>query len=102
MNKPAVTDASLERMVTVLLRTGVLVSASVVFAGGVYYLSEHGSEPANYRHFAGQPSVDRVVSEIVGGAIALRPRSIIQVGILLLIATPIARVAVSLVAFALI
>ena len=51
--------------------------------------------------FNGQPGIDRIVSQIVGGAIALRARSIIQLGILLLIATPIARVTVSLVGFAL-
>lgn len=99
MNAPKVTDASIERMVSVLLRTGVLISAMVVFAGGVYYLARHGGAAADYRHFAGQPSIDRIVSQIVRGALALRARSIIQFGILLLIATPIARVAVSLVAF---
>ncbi|MBV9155052.1 MAG: DUF1634 domain-containing protein, partial [Acidobacteriaceae bacterium] len=47
------------------------------------------------------PSIDRIVSEIIKGAFAVRARSIIQLGILLLIATPIARVAFSLVGFAL-
>ncbi|MBV9295185.1 MAG: DUF1634 domain-containing protein, partial [Acidobacteriaceae bacterium] len=51
--------------------------------------------------FRGQPSIDRIVSEIIKGAFAVRARSIIQLGILLLIATPIARVAFSLVGFAL-
>lgn len=101
MSQPKMTDAGIETMVSVLLRTGVLISAVVVFAGGIYYLVRHGGEPANYRHFAGQPSIDRIVTEIVKGAIALRARSVIQLGILLLIATPIARVAVSLVAFVL-
>jgi uncharacterized membrane protein len=101
MSQPRVTDAGIERVVSVLLRTGVLIAASVVFAGGIYYLTRHGGEPANYRHFTGQPSIDRIVTEIVEGALALRARSVIQLGILLLIATPIARVAVSLVAFVL-
>jgi len=83
-----VTDASIERMVSVLLRTGVLISAAVVFAGGVYYLTRNGSEMADYRHFQGQPSIDRIVRQIVSGAIGLRARSIIQLGILLLIAIP--------------
>jgi uncharacterized membrane protein len=51
--------------------------------------------------FQGQPSVDRIVSQIIGGAIAGRARSMVQLGILLLIATPILRVAFSLVGFAL-
>lgn len=99
MTRPTVTDTGIERMVSALLRTGVLASASVVFAGGIYYLARHGGESANFRRFAGQPSVDRIVSEIVKGAFSLRARSVIQLGVLLLIATPIVRVAVSLVAF---
>jgi uncharacterized membrane protein len=99
MSAPKITDASIERMVSVLLRTGVLISGIVVLAGGMYYMARHGSEPANYRHFESQPSIDRIAGEIIRGAIALRARSIIQLGILLLIATPIARVAFSLVAF---
>ena len=51
--------------------------------------------------FHGEPSVDRIVGQIVAGAFAFRARSIIQLGLLVLIATPIARVAFSLVAFAL-
>lgn len=101
MSLPKVTDRSIERMVSVLLRTGVLLAGSVVLAGGIYYLTRHANEMADYRTFHGQPSIDRIVGEIVRGAIHLRGRSIIQFGILLLIATPIARVAFSLVGFAL-
>ena len=101
MSSQKVTDAGIENVVSVLLRTGVLLSATVVLAGGVYYLSRHGGAPANYHRFVGQPSIDRIATEIVGGAFRLRARSVIQFGILLLIATPIARVAVSLVAFVL-
>jgi uncharacterized membrane protein len=82
-----------------VLRTGVLLAASVVLAGGIYYLVRHGGEIADYRTFRGQPSIDRILGEILRGAIDLRARSIIQAGILLLIATPIARVAFSLVGF---
>ena len=99
MSLPKVTDSSLERMISALLRTGVLISGAVVFAGGLYFLVQHGGDPANYRHFAGQPSTDRIASQIFKSAMSLRALSVIQFGILLLIATPIARVAVSLVAF---
>ncbi len=100
MSPSKINDASIERMVSVLLRTGVLLSGLVVFAGGVYYLARHGGDPANYQHFQSQPRVDRKVNEIVQGAISLRARSVIQFGILLLLATPVARVALCLAAFA--
>jgi uncharacterized membrane protein len=94
------TDRSIERTLSVLLRAGVLLSGVIVLAGGAYYLKAHGGEPANYHFFAGQPAIDRIMGRIVAGAFARRARSIIQLGILALIATPILRVAVSLVGFA--
>ena len=101
MKREKMTDTVMERMISVLLRTGVLLSGAVVLTGGVYFVARHGSEPANYHTFNGQPSADRIISQIILGAFALRARSIIQLGILLLIATPVARVALSLVGFAL-
>jgi uncharacterized membrane protein len=101
VNLPKIADASIERMIAVVLRTGVLISGSVVFAGGVYYLARHGGETVGYRVFQGQPRVDRIVGQIVRGAIAGRAQSVIQLGMLLLIATPILRVAFSLAGFAL-
>lgn len=101
MKEPKVTDTGIEHMVSIVLRTGVLISGAVVLAGGIYYLARHGGDRVDYHTFGGQPGIDRIVSNIVKGAVALRARSIIQFGILLLIATPIARVAFSLVGFAL-
>jgi uncharacterized membrane protein len=100
MRSLKVTDRSIEGMISVILRTGVLVSGSVVFAGGIYYLLRHGGETENYHTFHGTATMERIVPEIVRGAIGLRARSIIQFGLLLLIATPILRVAFSLVGFA--
>ncbi len=98
---PEMTDQKLERMVSVLLRTGVLISGVVVLAGGIVFLVRHGGEIADYHTFRGQPSIDRSMAEIVKGAFALRGSSIIQLGLLLLIATPIARVALALAGFTL-
>jgi uncharacterized membrane protein len=79
----------------------VIVSGSVVAAGGVYFLVRHGGEATEYHVFKMQAADVRLVPEIVRGAMAGKASSLIQTGILLLIATPIARVAVSLVGFAL-
>ena len=95
-----ITDSNIEQVVSVLLRTGVLISGLIVFFGGVYFLVRHWSEEVDFSQFHGQASIDRLVPEIVSGAIHLRARSIIQLGILALIATPILRVAISLAGFA--
>jgi uncharacterized membrane protein len=82
-----------------LLRTGVILAAAFVMAGGVIYLVRHPGPVTNYRVFQGEPEELRTVSGIFRGAFALHGRGLIQLGLLILIATPIARVAFSVVAF---
>ncbi|MBV9265420.1 MAG: DUF1634 domain-containing protein [Acidobacteriaceae bacterium] len=100
MKHSTVTDASIENVISVLLRTGVLLSASFVLGGGIYFLFRHAGEHVDYKTFHGQPAVDRFLHQIVLAAFHLRARSIIQFGIILLIATPVFRVVVSLLGFA--
>jgi uncharacterized membrane protein len=94
------TDERIAQTVSVILRAGVLISGSVVLAGGIYFLVRHGHESVHFAAFQSQPEIDRVVHQIVLGAVHLRARSVIQLGMLLLIATPLVRVGVSLVDFA--
>jgi uncharacterized membrane protein len=83
-----------------LLRTGVLVSAAVVLVGACIYLYRHAHDPADYRVFRGEPSEYRTISGVIQSVISGRGQGIIQLGLLLLIATPIARVAFSVIGFA--
>jgi uncharacterized membrane protein len=101
MSQLHVTDRSIENTVATLLRVGVTLAGVVVASGGILYLLRHGGEASDFRTFKMPPQSDRLVPDIVSGAFHGRARSIIQAGILLLIATPIARVAVSLGGFAL-
>lgn len=94
-------DGRLERIIGTLLQVGVVLSGALVVAGGVIYLIRHGSEPPRYGTFAGEPSDLRSLSGIVSYALSMHGRGIIQLGLLFLIATPVARVAFSAVAFAL-
>jgi uncharacterized membrane protein len=94
------TDKNIEEVVGNLLRIGVSLSAFVVSIGAAIYLVRHGRQPANYRVFHGEPSDLRSLSGIVRDAFHLHGRGIIQLGLLLLIATPVARVAFSIWGFA--
>ena len=94
------TDKTIEEIVGNLLRVGVSLSAFVVLIGAAIYLARHGREPASYKVFHGEPSDLRSLSGIVRDAFHLRGRGIIQLGLLLLIATPVARVAFSIWGFA--
>jgi uncharacterized membrane protein len=89
------TDQRLEVIVGALLRAGVALSAAVVLAGGVWYLAVNGAAPVSYRHFLPQP---RSLHSLFAMS---SPQAVILLGLLLLIATPVARVAFCLFAFAL-
>lgn len=70
------TDRRMDELIGYLLRGGVLTAAAVVAAGGVWYLASGGP--------GGDP----------------RARTLIWAGLLILVATPVARVIFSLIAFA--
>ena len=93
-------DQRIEVIIGTLLRTGVILAAAVVLVGGILYLARHGHEVASYSTFHGEPESLKSPKDIVHGVFEVSARAIIQLGLLLLIATPVARVAFSAVAFA--
>jgi uncharacterized membrane protein len=92
-------EQRMDEIMSRLLRTGVILAAVFVLAGGGVYLARHRTPVTNYGVFQGEPQELRTVSGIFHEALALRGRGLIQLGLLILIATPIARVAFSVVAF---
>jgi uncharacterized membrane protein len=97
--EPLISDHAVEQFVGRLLQIGVAVSALVVIVGGVMVLTHHGAEVPSFSTFRGEPEGIRTLYGIVQGVLAADSRSIIQFGLLLLISTPILRVAFTLVAF---
>jgi len=94
------TDDDVEQLVGNWLRIGTFVAAAITTLGGILFLAGHSSATAaNYHKFAGEPAQLRHVTDIVVGAFHLDSRAVIQLGLLLLIATPVVRVALSLMAF---
>lgn len=94
-------DKRFEIMIGRLLRFGVVFAAAWVLAGGIQYLIQFHSAKPDYTEFHGESAGLRYTHEIVHQAIELNARGIIQFGLLLLIATPVARVAFSVIGFAL-
>jgi uncharacterized membrane protein len=92
-------DQRIDEIMGLLLRTGVVLAAVVVLAGGVVYLTRHRVPATNYHVFQGEPVELRTISGIFHEALAFRGRGLIQLGLLVLIATPVARVAYSVFAF---
>ncbi len=93
-------DRHMETIIGNLLRTGVLLAGAVVLCGAVVYLVRHGGDRPDFHLFRGEPADLCSLTGIVADALHLSGRGIIQLGLVLLIATPVVRVAACSIAFA--
>ena len=97
--KSSFDDRRMETMMGRLLQAGVLLASAVMLVGAVLYLDAQHASVADYRIFVSEPEALRepgkLRTEIVHGNAA----ALIQLGVLLLIATPVARVVFAVVAF---
>jgi uncharacterized membrane protein len=97
---PSEADLKMEITISSMLRVGVSLAALVVLVGEILYLWQaHGVE-SDYRYFHGVPTPVDHFWPVLEGVGHFDSRSIIRLGIMLLIATPIARVAFCLYSFA--
>jgi len=88
------TDKRMDEIIAKLLRAGVVLAAALVLIGGIAYVASSGRTVPDYRQFHPE----------MRGLSPLRtlpwPEAVIEVGLLALIATPVARVIFCLAAFA--
>jgi uncharacterized membrane protein len=98
-NEKKFDDARMESMMGILLRVGVLFASTVVLAGGVFYLQDHAGQRVDYRKFVAHPLELRHPGPWLQGIGRGDAGAIIQLGILLLVATPICRVIFAAVSF---
>lgn len=89
----------MDRFISVILRSGVLLACAVVVIGGVFYVIHHQGPLPDYHVFRSEPENLRGLSGIVKGLSVALGRNWIQFGLVLLVATPLARVAFSVFAF---
>ena len=92
-------DAHIEVMSSVILRVGLVIATGLVLAGGLHYLSTQGTTAPQYHVFHGEPPSYCQVRLIFREALRLQDRAVIQVGLFLLVLTPVVNVALTLVAF---
>jgi uncharacterized membrane protein len=87
-------ESPLLRMMTTVLRWITVGAGVVILTGGVLLLLRHGGAPTAFYRFMGEPASLRSVPQIVMGAFHGHALAIVQLGILLLITTPVLRVLV--------
>jgi uncharacterized membrane protein len=94
-------DHAVEQVIGRLLQIGVFAAAAVAIAGAILVLVQHGSRAPAFREFHTAPDHLTSIGGILRGVRESRSESIVQLGIVLLIVTPMLRVAFTLVAFVL-
>jgi uncharacterized membrane protein len=94
-------DKDVELAIGTLLRAGVLIAVAIVLLGEIVLLVRHGTARPDYAVFHGEPTALRTLRGILASAFSFQGAGIIQLGLVILIATPVARVTFSVVAFAL-
>jgi uncharacterized membrane protein len=92
-------DRRMEVVMGRLLQVGVLLASFVMLIGGILYIQAHHGEMPNYRVFSSEPQRLRHFGGVMGGIKVGDSAAIIQLAVLLLIATPVARVVFALIAF---
>jgi uncharacterized membrane protein len=92
-------DRKMELIMGRLLQFGVLLASAVMLVGGILYVKVHHGSVPDYRLFKHEPEALRHVGGVISGIKAGEPAAIIQLAVLLLIATPVSRVAFAMVAF---
>ena len=90
----------MQRIIGGLLRVGVLAAAFLALLGGVWHLVRSAGDVPRYGTFRGEPASLTSIGGILHAVVSLRSDAMIQLGLLVLIAVPLLRVAVSVVAFA--
>jgi len=94
---------SMNEIIGRVLRYGVVLSAAVILFGTLLLLARNGFESAgsfNYLSQVPHDGVDVSLRGLISGVGGLSPYSWIELGVILLIATPVSRVLASSLLFA--
>jgi uncharacterized membrane protein len=94
-------DTDIQSLIGKVLRGGMVISMSIVFFGGILFIYRHGHSIPDYKTFKGIPPFLQTPGSLINAALILKGQAIIQLGIILLIATPILRVVFSTIGFVL-
>ena len=84
-------DLALQNLLARTMLIGVALAAAVMLVGGIVYLVHDGSQPVRDHVFRGEPLDLRKPSDIATAAWTGNTLSIVQIGVLLLLANPFVR-----------
>lgn len=92
-------EKQMESSIATMLLVGVITSAILVCLGGLLYLFNRSHVATDYSLFRPDKVTLQNIPAIIRGAARLDSASLVQLGILFLVATPVARVVFCVVGF---
>lgn len=92
-------DADMQSVIGWILRGGVIASMTVVVIGGIIFLWRHGQSIPDFHTFKKVPYFISSSEGVFAGVIHGKGQAIVQLGIMILIATPVMRVIFAVIAF---
>ncbi|MDD4819725.1 MAG: DUF1634 domain-containing protein [Flavobacteriales bacterium] len=98
MKKIELTQRDMELFIGKMLRVGVFTACGVAILGGIMYIVQNAGQTVDFQTFSSQMALHSF-SDVINGVMVLNAVSVIQLGIVILLCTPILRVAFSAVAF---
>lgn len=98
MKKMILTQRSMELFIGKMLRVGVFTACGIALFGGLLYVMQNMGHRVDYADFSSSMAVHNL-SDIFSGLISFDPIAIIDLGLVILLATPVLRVVFSVVAF---
>lgn len=93
-------DEKMAGVISMLLISGLVSSLVLVIIGGVMFISNNAHMTTNYKVFTGEPADLRAIDAVLRDAFKGNLRAVMQLGVVVLIGTPVARVAFSVLTFA--
>lgn len=98
MIKINITPRQMEMFIGRMLRVGVFTACAIAIMGGILYIVQKGGTQVDFAEFTSAMAVESI-GEVINGVLVLDAVSVIQLALLILLATPILRVVFSILAF---
>ncbi|MBX9569999.1 MAG: DUF1634 domain-containing protein [Candidatus Obscuribacterales bacterium] len=93
-------DEKMGNVISLLLIGGLVCSLVLVSVSSVIFICQNPHLTTSYKIFTGEPADLRAIDAVIRDSFKGNLRAIMQLGVVVLIATPVARVAFSVLTFA--
>lgn len=93
-------ELALDKVMATILRIGLYLSTSILLVGACIYFYHESGVKLDYHVFAGVPLEYTTLSGVMKSSLHFNSEGIMQLGLFVLILVPVARVLLSIYAFA--